>query len=49
VDKIIVLKHSETKWRIHSNDKTSEVILHFGSAQSNSVDLEGCESPIHGV
>jgi len=35
VDKIVILKHSETKWRTRSTEKISEVI------QSNSVALEG--------
>jgi len=48
VDKIDILKHSETKWRTRSNDKISEVISHFASVQSNSVDSEGsCQSMVY--
>ena len=41
VDKNIILKHSEIKWRMHSTDKISEVISHLVSVQSKSVALEG--------
>ena len=34
VDKIDILKHSETKWRTRSTDKISEVISHFASVHS---------------
>ena len=45
VDKIVILKYSETKWRTHSNDKISEVISLFVSVRSISVALEGsCQS-----
>ena len=48
MDKIDILKHSETKWRTRSNDKISEVISHFASVQSNSVALEGsCQSMVY--
>jgi len=40
-DKIVILKHSETKWQTRSNDKISEVISRNTSIQSNSVALEG--------
>ena len=48
MDKIVILKHSEIKWRTRTNDKISEVISNFTSVQSNSVDLEGsCQSMVY--
>jgi len=48
VDKIVILKHSETKWRTRSIDKISEVISLFAWVQSNSVDIEdSCQSKLY--
>ena len=48
--KIVILKHSETKWQTRSNDKISEVISRNTSIQSNSVALElRRQLPLHGL
>jgi len=48
VDKIVILKHRETKWRTLSSGKISEVISYFVSVQSSSVALEGsCQSMVY--
>jgi len=46
VDKIVILKQSETKWRTRSTDKISKVISRFASVQSCSFRRQ---LPIHGL
>ena len=45
---LIIGIFTQTKWRMHSNDKISEIISHFSSVQSNSVAIEGsCQSMVY--